>query len=89
MATVFDRVRQILVELIGVNETEVMLTTSFPDLGMDSLDLVEFVIRIEDEFAGEYERGGKRFEITDEEAKKIVTVGDAVDYIKSAGLVDG
>ena len=88
MATVFDRVRAILVDLVGVNEAEISPTTTFAELDLDSLDMVEFVMRIEDEFAGEYERGGKRFEITDEDAKKIQTVDDAVAYIKTAGIED-
>jgi acyl carrier protein len=88
MATVFDRVRAILVDLVGVNEAEIAPTTTFAELDLDSLDMVEFVMRIEDEFAGEYERGGKRFEITDEDAKKIQTVDDAVAYIKTAGIED-
>jgi acyl carrier protein len=88
MATVFDRVRTILVDLVGVNEAAIKPTTTFQELDLDSLDMVEFVMRIEDEFAGEYERGGKRFEITDEEAKKILTVNDAVAYIKTAGIED-
>lgn len=88
MATVFDRVRAILVDLVGVNEAEISPATTFTELDLDSLDMVEFVMRIEDEFAGEYERGGKRFEITDEDAKKIRTVDDAVAYIKTAGIED-
>jgi acyl carrier protein len=88
MATVLDRVRGILVDLIGVPETRIQATTTFKELDLDSLDMIELVLRIEDEFAGEYERGGKRFEITDEEAKKILTVNDAVDYIKTAGIGD-
>ena len=88
MATVFDRVRAILVDLVGVNEADIEPTTTFQELDLDSLDMVEFVMRIEDEFAGEYERGGKRFEITDEEAKKIQTVDDAVAYIRTAGIED-
>jgi len=88
MATVFDRVRTILVDLVGVNEAAIKPTTTFQELDLDSLDMVEFVMRIEDVFAGENERGGKRFEITDEEAKKILTVNDAVAYIKTAGIED-
>ena len=88
MATVFDRVRTILVDLVGVNAADISPATTFKEHDQDSLDMVEFVMRIEDEFAGEYERGGKRFEITDEEAKKIVAVGDAVDYRKTAGIED-
>jgi acyl carrier protein len=88
MSTVFDRVRQILVDLLGVNETQIVPATSFTELSVDSLDLVEIVIRIEDEFAGEYESGGKKFEISDEQAKNIATVNDAVAYLKSMGLED-
>jgi acyl carrier protein len=87
MATVFQRVQQIVVELIGVNEAQVEPTTSFKDLNVDSLDLVEIVIRFEEEFAGET-AGGEEFEITDDQLKQIATVGDAVEYLKSRGIQD-
>ena len=69
------RVRSIIVRQLGVKEDEVALTKSFvDDLGADSLDIVELVMAMEDEFG---------FEIPDEEAETIRTVGDAVKYINA------
>ncbi len=73
MASTFDRVRDIIVELLGVDPGEVKIESRFrEDLKADSLDLVELIMKIEDEFNGE---------ISDEEAQKITTVNDAVTYI--------
>ncbi|MDR1784222.1 MAG: acyl carrier protein [Endomicrobium sp.] len=70
-----DRVRKVIVEQLGVNPTEVVLSASFVnDLGADSLDTVELVMAFEEEFG---------IEIPDEEAEKIQTVGNAIDYIKA------
>ncbi len=88
MSTVLERVRRILVDLLGVNEARLRPTTTFAELDVDSLDLVEIVIRFEEEFAGEDSGGGGQFEISDEQAKGIATVGDAVDYLKSRGIQD-
>lgn len=75
MAEVFDRVKAIIVERLGVDEEKVTPTASFKDdLGADSLDVVELVMELEDEFD---------MEIADEDAEKIATVGDAVTYIES------
>ncbi|AEH48619.1 MULTISPECIES: acyl carrier protein [Bacillaceae] len=75
MADVLERVTKIIVDRLGVEESQVTLDASFKDdLGADSLDIVELVMELEDEF---------NMEISDEEAEKIVTVGDAVNYIKS------
>ncbi|HZG61124.1 MULTISPECIES: acyl carrier protein [Bacillales] len=75
MADVLERVTKIIVDRLGVEESQVTLEASFKDdLGADSLDVVELVMELEDEFD---------MEISDEEAEKIVTVGDAVNYIKS------
>ena len=85
MATVFERVRKIIVEQLGVEEDEVVPSASFvDDLNADSLDLVELIMSLEDEFSTE----GKPLEIPDEDAEKIVTVQDAVDYIKDHGIED-
>ena len=73
MASTFDRVRDIIVELLGVDPNDVKIESRFrEDLKADSLDLVELIMKIEDEFNGE---------ISDEEAQKITTVNDAVTYI--------
>lgn len=75
MASVFDRVKGIVVEQLGVAEEEVATEASFvDDLGADSLDVVELVMALEEEFG---------VEIPDEDAEKMVTVGQAVKYIES------
>lgn len=85
MATVLERVIRIVVNQLGVDESEVKPESSFvDDLNADSLDLVELVMTLEEEFSNE----GKRIEIPDEDAEKIKTVQDAVDYIKEHGIED-
>lgn len=75
MADVLERVTKIIVDRLGVEENQVTLEASFKeDLGADSLDVVELVMELEDEFD---------MEISDDDAEKIATVGDAVNYIKS------
>ncbi|MFQ6337626.1 acyl carrier protein [Bacillus sp. AF62] len=75
MADVLEHVTKIIVDRLGVEETEVVPAASFKeDLGADSLDVVELVMQLEDEF---------EMEISDEDAEKIATVGDAVTYIES------
>jgi acyl carrier protein len=88
MATILERVSKILVDLLGVSDQQIQPTTSFAELDIDSLDLVEFVIQLEDEFAGEDDSGAPHFEITDEQAKHITTVRDVVDYLRSRGVKD-
>ena len=69
-----DKVRKIIVDQLGVSAEEVTLEASFiDDLGADSLDTVELVMALEEEFD---------MEIPDEDAEKIVTVADAIDYIE-------
>ncbi len=78
MATVFERVRKIIVEQLGVEESDVAPQTSFvDDLNADSLDLVELIMAMEEEFSDK----GKSMEISDEDAEKLATVQDAVNYI--------
>ena len=73
MASTEDRVREIIVELLGVDPSRVVPSARFrEELEADSLDLVELIMAIEEEFGGE---------ISDEEAQKITTVGEAVTYI--------
>ncbi|UII57384.1 acyl carrier protein [Cytobacillus spongiae] len=75
MAEVLERVTKIIVDRLGVDEAEVKLEASFKDdLGADSLDVVELVMELEDEF---------EMEISDDDAEKIATVGDAVNYINA------
>jgi acyl carrier protein len=75
MSNVEERVKKIVVEQLGVNEDEVTQNASFvDDLGADSLDTVELVMALEEEF---------ECEIPDEEAEKITTVQQAVDYINA------
>lgn len=81
MPTVFERVRGIVVEQLGVEDDEVTPSASFvDDLNADSLDLVELIMSLEEEFG--------TVEISDEDAEKIVTVQDAVDYLKDHGIED-
>ncbi len=85
MITVFERVKRIVTEQLGVEESEVIPEASFADdLNADSLDLVELVMALEEEFS-EKER---ILEIPDEDAEKIKTVQDAIDYIKERGIED-
>ena len=75
MSSIEERVRKIVVEQLGVKEDEVTLEASFvDDLGADSLDTVELVMALEEEF---------ETEIPDEEAEKITTVQQAVDYVNA------
>ncbi len=83
MATIFDRIKKIVVEQLGVEEGEVASSASFvDDLGADSLDLVELIMSIEEEFS----TPSQKIEISDEEAEKILTIQDAIDYLKDAGI---
>ena len=71
---IFEKVKNIIVDLLQVSEENVTLESHFiDDLGADSLDLVELIMGIEEEF---------NIEIPDGEAEKVVTVGDVVEYIK-------
>lgn len=70
---VFDKVKSIVVDQLGVEEEGISLETSFAELNADSLDIVELIMALEEEFD---------LDIPDEDAEKIRTVGDAVSYIK-------
>ena len=71
---IFDKVKEIIIEQLGVTENAVTSEASFiDDLGADSLDIVELIMALEEEFD---------LEIPDSDAEKVVTVGDVVEYIK-------
>jgi acyl carrier protein len=85
VATVLERVKKIVVEQLGVDEKDVVPTARFvDDLGADSLDLVELIMSLEEEFSNSTNKS----EIPDEDAEKIVTVQNAVDYITDLGVKD-
>lgn len=72
--TILEKIKAIIVDQLGVEEEEVVLEASFiDDLGADSLDIVELIMALEEEFGTE---------IPDEDAEQITTVQDAIDYIK-------
>ncbi|MBE7469809.1 MAG: acyl carrier protein [Anaerolineae bacterium] len=73
---VFNKVKDIIIEQLGADEDQITMEASFrDDLEADSLDLVELIMAFEEEFGGE---------ISDEEAQKITTVGEAVNYLHAA-----
>ncbi|MBB5172111.1 acyl carrier protein [Texcoconibacillus texcoconensis] len=75
MATTLDRIAKIVTDRLGVDEADIKPEATFKeDLGADSLDVVELVMELEDEFD---------MEISDEDAEKIATVGDVIQYIES------
>ncbi len=83
MATVFEHIKKIIVEQLGVGDDEVVPSASFvDDLGADSLDLVELIMSLEEEFSNP----SQKVEIPDEDAEKIRTVQDAIDYLKDLGI---
>jgi acyl carrier protein len=86
VATIYERIKPLVVEQLGVEEENVKPAASFvEELGADSLDLVELIMSLEEEFS----TPAKKIEIPDEDAEKIVTIQDAVDYIKDLGVEDG
>lgn len=85
MASVQERVKGLVAERLGVNDDKVTPDASFTeDLNADSLDLVELIMAFEEEFSD----GDNALEISDEDAEKIRTVQNAVDFLKSKGAED-
>jgi acyl carrier protein len=85
VASIYERLRKIVVEQLGVEKEEVVPSASFVgDLGADSLDLVELIMAIEEEFSNP----SLKIEIPDEDAEKIVTIQDAIDYLVDLGVTD-
>ena len=85
MTTTYDRVKAIVADKLDVDEAAVIPTASFvQDLNADSLDLVELIMAFEEAFSN----GDTKIEISDEEAGQIVTINDAVAYLKEHGVKD-
>jgi len=85
MATIFERLKPVVAERLGVETEEVVPSASFvDDLGADSLDLVELIMALEEEFSNP----SRKVEIPDEDAEKILTVQNAIDYLKDHGVED-
>jgi acyl carrier protein len=85
VATILERLKRIIVEQLGAEDKEIVSSASFADdLGADSLDLVELIMSIEEEFSNP----SRKIEIPDNDAQNILTVQDAVDYIKGLGIQD-
>lgn len=85
MATILERLKRIIVEQLGAEDKEIVPSASFADdLGADSLDLVELIMSIEEEFSNP----SRKIEIPDNDAQNILTVQNAVDYIKGLGIQD-
>ena len=85
LPTIYDRVKEIVVDKLGVDEADVNESSSFVEnLNADSLDLVELIMAFEEEFS----TGDQPLEISDEDAGVLVTIQDAVTYIKSRGIKD-
>jgi acyl carrier protein len=85
MATVLDRVRAVVTDKLGVEAEDVVLEASFvDDLNADSLDLVELIMAFEEEFSDD----ANTVEISGEEAEKITTVEEAVEFLRTKGVSD-
>ena len=85
MATVYERVKSIVVDKLGVEEADVTEEASFVEnLNADSLDLVELIMAFEEEFS----TGDSQLEISDEDAGSIATITDVVSYLKAHGVED-
>lgn len=85
MPRVEDRLKRLVAEKLGVEEEKVVPSASFvDDLNADSLDLVELIMSLEEEFSD----SNTKLEIPDEDAEKIKTVQDALDYLKDHGVED-
>lgn len=85
MATVLERVKTIVADRLSVEEADVVPDSSFVDnLNADSLDLVELIMAFEEEFTTD----DVKIEISDEDAEKIATVQNAIDFLRASGVED-
>lgn len=83
MASIFEQLKKIVVEQLGVDEGDVVPSANFiNDLGADSLDLVELMMSLEEGFS----TSAQKVTIPDEDAEKILTVQDAIDYLEDLGI---
>jgi acyl carrier protein len=85
LATIFERLKGVIMERLGVDEDQIVPAASFiRDLNADSIELVELVMSIEDEFSN----SSRKIEIPDEELEKLATIQDVVDYLRGLGVSD-
>ncbi len=85
MATIFERLKRVVMERLGVDEDQVTPTASFiRDFNADSIELVELVMAIEDEFSN----SSRKIEIPDEALEKLATIQDVVSYLRGLGVSD-
>ena len=85
MTTVFERLKRVIIEQLDVEEELVTPEASFADdLNADSLDLIELITAMEEEFS----TAEKKLEIADEDAEKIQTIQDAIDHLHNQGIKD-
>lgn len=85
MAKIFEKIKKILVDELGVEESLIEPSASFiDDLNMDPNDIAEFFTTVEDKFS----RPGNKFEIPDTDADNIITVQDMIDYLQESGIDD-
>jgi acyl carrier protein len=85
MPTIFERLKRVVVERLGVDEDQVVPTAELVrDLNADSIELIELVMSLEEEFSSP----SRQVEIPDEDLTKIVTIKDAVNYLRGLGVED-
>ncbi len=85
MATIFEKLKEVIVEQLGVDENDVTPEVSFTeDLNADSLDLIELITAVEEEFS----TPTNKLEIPDEDAENMKTVQNAIDYLRDHGIKD-
>ena len=85
MSTIYERLRKVIIESLGVEAEQVVPTASLTkDLGADSIEMVELVMAIEDEFSD----SSSKLQIPDEEMEKMVTIQDTVNYLRNLGIKD-
>lgn len=85
LATIFERLKRIIVDQLGVDEAQVVPSTSFAkDLNVDSSEFAELIMAIEEEFSD----SGRKLEIPDEDVERITIVQAAIDYLRDCGIED-